>query len=104
MENIGCNKESKLRLTRSDILSQASDIVNGAREQEYNSPENSFPLIAAYWSTYKGIKFSPVDVAMMMALLKVARIQGGHYKFDSYVDLLGYGAIAGELAALEENE
>ena len=36
---------------------------------------------------------------MMMALLKVARIKGGD-KADSFVDLAGYAACAGEIAAL----
>ena len=37
------------------------------------------------------------DVAMMMALLKAARIKSGE-KADSFVDLAGYAACAGEIA------
>lgn len=36
------------------------------------------------------------DVAMMMALLKVARIKAGD-KADSFIDLAGYAACAGEI-------
>lgn len=39
----------------------------------------------------------PKDVAMLMALLKVARIKAGD-KADSFVDLAGYAACAGEIA------
>ena len=40
------------------------------------------------------------DVATMMGLLKVARIATG-YKEDNFVDLAGYAACAGEIAAAE---
>lgn len=39
---------------------------------------------------------------MMMALLKIARIRNGRYSADSYVDLAGYAACAGEIADLAE--
>jgi hypothetical protein len=39
-----------------------------------------------------------VDVAMMMALLKIARIQSGTATEDSFVDLAGYAACGGEIA------
>ena len=34
----------------------------------------------------------------MMSLLKIARSQGGKYNVDDFIDLVGYGSIAGELA------
>lgn len=40
---------------------------------------------------------SAKDVAVMMALLKVARIATGNSP-DSFVDLAGYAACAGEVA------
>lgn len=44
------------------------------------------------------VRFTAKDVAMMMALLKVARIRSGKGTLDCYVDLAGYAACAGELA------
>jgi len=38
-------------------------------------PEDNFTAIAGFWSVYKGIEFTANDVAMMMALLKIARIR-----------------------------
>lgn len=38
------------------------------------------------------------DVAMMMALLKIARIAGGSGTRDSFIDLAGYAACGGECA------
>ena len=59
-------------------------------------------IIADLWSVYKGVSFSPVDVAMMMSLLKIARIKSGGGTGDSFVDLAGYAACGGELAELEK--
>lgn len=61
-------------------------------------PENSFQCIANLWAAYKGIKFSAIDVSMMMALLKIARIKTGTATEDSFVDLAGYAACGAEIA------
>lgn len=84
--------------TRAEILDAAKKIVTGDREKQYGSPEDNFNVIAQFWSTYAGHSFTPVDVAMMMTLLKVARIKTGHYKADSYIDACGYLACAAEIA------
>ena len=45
---------------------------------------------------------TPKDVAVMMGLLKVARIATGSNP-DSFVDLAGYAACAGEVATQESD-
>ena len=90
-------------MTRKEILAQADKCVNGQREQDYGTPEQNFQTIADMWNAYIGernFKFEPVDVAMMMALLKIARIKSGGGTGDSFVDLAGYAACGGELAEL----
>lgn len=84
-------------MKRKEVLQRADLCVNGKREEDYGSPENNFKTIADLWSAYKGVGFSPVDVAMMMALLKIARIRNGTGTEDSFVDLAGYAACGGEL-------
>ena len=84
--------------TRAEILDAAKKIVTGDREKQYGSPEDNFGVIARLWSVNEGREFTPVDVAMMMTLLKVARIETGHYKADSYIDACGYLACAAEIA------
>ena len=90
--------EAGKKVSRADILDRAKAIVTGEREKQYGKPEDNFAIIAELWGTYTGYKFSPVDVAMMMALLKVARIKTGVGTVDSFVDLAGYAACAGEIA------
>lgn len=94
-------------MTRAEILETASRLVNGDREEQYSPPENSFRAIAELWSAYLFNRFGkdyrgilePEDVGLMMTLFKIARIQTGSYKDDSYVDAAGYIACAGEIAA-----
>lgn len=82
-------------MTRAEILNAAKERVC-SRENDYGKPENNFERIAKLWNAYTDNFFTAKDVAIMMALLKVARIRGGH-KDDNFVDMAGYAACAGEL-------
>ena len=84
-------------MKRKDVLEQALKCVCGDREQDYGSPEDNFKKIADFWSTYLGYDVAPVDVAAMLALLKIARIASGNAKDDNWIDLAGYAACGGEL-------
>lgn len=97
-------------MLRPEILDAATKCVCSEREQDYGKPEDNFETIGLLWSTYlraahhelayslplNGI--TAEDVAVMMALLKIARIATGKKVIDSYVDLAGYAACAGEIA------
>ena len=91
-------------MNRLQLLDKAKEIVSGEREKQYGSPENNFETISIFWNNYLNSKDSntvsitSLDVAMMMALLKVARVASGTVKQDSLVDIAGYAACAGELA------
>ena len=84
-------------MKRNDILETAKNIINGEREGQYGSPENSFLRIADFWSSYLRQQLTPSDVAAMMILMKVARTSSGVYKEDNWIDICGYAAIGGEL-------
>lgn len=88
-------------VNRAETLDAAKACVCQNREQEYGSPENNFAMIADLWSVYLGFEITPVDVAMMMNLLKTARIKTGTFKEDSFVDACGYIACAAEIATAE---
>ena len=83
---------------REECLRRANEIVNGQREEDYGTPEDNFKMIAELWSTYLEADISAVDVAMMMSLLKIARISTGTFKEDSFIDLAGYAACGYEIA------
>lgn len=84
-------------MTRRECLETAEHMVNGDREHDYGTPEDNFKTIAGLWSAYLGKEISSLDVAMMMALMKIARIKAGT-KPDSFVDLAGYAACGAEIA------
>lgn len=85
-------------MLRSDILSTAAECVTVDRASTYGAAENSFGLIAAYWSAHLDTNVTAVDVAAMMALLKLARVKNNPGHVDSWVDLAGYAACGGEIA------
>lgn len=86
-------------MTRAEILQKAEACVNGQRQQDYGTPEDNFKRIAELWNAYLGTSdISPMDVSMMMALMKIARIRTGTGTEDSFIDLAGYAACGGEIA------
>jgi len=91
-------------MTRDEILCKASEIVSGHREDEYGSPEDNFQLIADLWTNYLGhmVKITAEDVAAMMIQLKIARLATGTGTDDCWIDIAGYAACGGEIAAKYE--
>ena len=99
-------------MKRAEILEAARVCVCGERQQDYGTPESNFENIGLLWGVYlraahpelaKVMAINHInakDVATMMGLLKVARIATGS-KEDNFVDLAGYAACAGEIAAAE---
>ena len=86
-------------MTAEEILAKASDLISGDRNDEHGDRGLCHKNIAALWSAYLDIYLPPYKVALMMALLKIARSKTGTFNMDNFVDLPGYGALAGELAA-----
>lgn len=85
------------------ICEDALRTINGARQDQYGSPENTFKKIADLWTAYLfsndpiDLRITPAMVADMMCLLKIAREKGGKGKRDNMVDLIGYAALAANM-------
>ena len=84
-------------------LDQAKQVICGERQDTYGSPEDSFKIIAKYWTIYMANRpsdldapITPADVAHMMILFKMARVQGQRPSRDNYVDIAGYVSIAAD--------
>ena len=84
-------------MTRKEVLEAAAEIVCKDREEQYGKPEDNFGLIAKMWSIWLDTEVTASDVAMMMAMLKIARIKTGKPKEDNYIDLIGYVACMAEI-------
>lgn len=103
-------EDVKRKLTRVDILHAAEKCVCGQREQDYSTPEDNFKAIAELWEAYLNkactrgvnVRVEAKDIAVMMALLKIARIAAGGGKADSWIDLAGYAACGAECEGVTE--
>lgn len=90
--------------TASLVLGKAhARVARGSDQYDPEDKERNFELIANYWTEYlRGVypgtrvEILPVDVGMMMALLKIARVTANPEHMDSYVDIAGYAALAAE--------
>ena len=79
-----------------DLLKEAIELVGGDRQEEYGDKLTNHKNIADLWSIFLKREIDPHDVAICMALVKVARLMHQRKK-DSYLDLAAYAAIAGEI-------
>lgn len=89
-------------MDKKTCLETSIGCVTNDRQNDYGAPENNFAMIARYWNTYMASIGTPVqflshDVAIMMGLLKVARMASSPQKANNYVYAAGYFAIAAEL-------
>lgn len=85
------------------VLTDAEKIIYGDREKTYGHPSKNLNAIAVMWSAYlhsRGLLSSsapdtmqPEDVAIMMVLLKAARLGNNPTHRDSLVDICGYAAL-----------
>lgn len=82
------------------MVEEARQIVDGKRQEDYGSINDSFCRIAGLWSAYTGITLDKYDVAKMMILLKVSRAKLGNHR-DSYVDIVGYVECVDKLLAMD---
>ncbi len=80
------------------ILLEAHTLINAEGQGDYGPPAASFARIAALWSAYLGHAVTGKDVAMCMALLKVAR-EANRHKADNLIDAAGYIGIAADMEA-----
>tara|TARA_R110000764_G_scaffold154627_1_gene242477 strand:+ start:347 stop:643 length:297 start_codon:yes stop_codon:yes gene_type:complete len=91
-------------------LDEAKALITGERQDTYGSAQSSFETIGALWSIYlrnrslslskEGADLSAYDVAYMMSIMKAARLMNGYDK-DSNRDMIGYAALAAEMAEIE---
>lgn len=81
---------------RGSVLNEANSIVNGARANVYGGPEDNFLRIAKLWGAHLNTEISTTDVAILLALVKVARLKNSPDHRDSWVDIAGYAACGAE--------
>ena len=87
--------------SRDNILDIAKEYVTKDRAADHGDMQDNFQRIADYWNTHLGLisYIKDTDVAVMMSLLKVARIHSNIKNPDNWIDACGYMSCGGELAS-----
>ena len=84
------------KVDEQSVLKEAEKCVTGPRRRDYGTPDENFGLIASLWSVQLKHEVTPMQVALCLILLKVAR-QANSPKRDNLVDIAGYAQCASEL-------
>jgi len=85
-----------------EFLSEAIRLSGTDRQKDYGDKVDNHNNIARLWSAYLDTDIKAHDVAIMMALLKMARTKLGAVSKDTYIDMAAYSAIAGEIKFKEK--
>jgi len=87
-------------MDRAAVLDTAKEYVTKDRAADHGDMKANFRTIAEYWNTHLGIHLiEPQDVAVMMTLLKLARIKQNEKHLDNWIDACGYMACGGEIVS-----
>jgi hypothetical protein len=88
-------------MNRGEILQEAARLTAKDRQKIYGDPRTNHCRIADLWTTYLAQQITPQQVAICMALVKVARLMETE-TLDSFIDLAAYASIAGEIATFDK--
>ena len=82
---------------RQFFLKTAEALINGPRAKEYGPARKNHERIAQIWSIILEQEITPEQVVACMVGLKLARLSEDITKDDSWVDIIGYAALGGEI-------
>ncbi len=83
-------------MTSWSILGHTAKVLEERRD-DYGDPVEQFRAIADRWSITLGTPITPVQVALCMIDLKLARLAYDPGHVDSVVDVIGYAALLREV-------
>lgn len=91
-----------------EVLTKAFELTGGDRAKTHGDKRQNHQNIANLWNAYLGIAadadtvgvlarpLTAADVAILMCLLKIARMKSGTFNLDNFIDLAGYAGVAAE--------
>lgn len=95
-------------MTAGAIATNAAILVSSTRAVTHGDKHTNFANTATLWNALLAAKvrhaytapitLTPLDVANMLELFKIARRYSGTHNLDDYIDGAGYAACAGEIA------
>lgn len=90
---------ARIKRTRDEILETAAKLISGDREESYGSAIDSFERLGRLWTEVIGAPVTAEQVALCLVQLKVSRLVVSPNHADSWIDLAGYAALGGDIAA-----
>lgn len=81
-------------------LDEAAELIE-ERGKDYGGIEDNFQLAALIFNSAGGPLLSPCEIALILASVKLARLNGSPNKRDNFLDCINYLAFACELRRAE---
>ena len=74
---------------RIEVLEEAQHLITNDRNEDYGDPGSNFQCIADMWTAYLDHKIEPHDVAALMILVKLSRVQSSPGKRNNTLFAIG---------------
>jgi len=87
---------------RNVYIDQAKALINEDRASQYGDAHENHQRIADIWSVVLGKPVSAGQVVACMIGVKLARLAHKIDNDDSWVDIIGYAALGGEITSSSE--
>ena len=87
----------KNKKDRKYFLDEAEKLINGPRAKEYGPAKFNHERIAKIWSVILDREVTAQEVVACMVGVKLARLAETIEHDDSWVDIIGYAALGGEI-------
>lgn len=85
-------------MNREELFGTAATIISADRQATYGPAKDNFSSTGRLWAQVLGVPVTPEQVALCMVLLKIDRLRVTPSHEDTWVDILGYAALGGEIA------
>ena len=83
---------------RARILDEAKRLICHDRQAIHGNPDEFFDKLALVWGALLNIDITGTQAALMLSAFKTVRAFDNPNHADNFIDLCGYGALAGEQA------
>jgi len=98
IKDVEIKKEKvKMKKNRKYFLDEAEKLINGPRAKEYGPAKFNHERIAKIWSVILAREVTAQEVVACMVGVKLARLAETIEHDDSWVDIIGYAALGGEI-------
>lgn len=105
-EGLGECGDPECECVTQTILDRAKSVVFTDRQENYGHPARNFGRIARLWNAYIGeyseLRLGQEDVAIMMILMKIARLIETPDHEDSVVDIAGYAESYARIVGIDQ--